>query len=132
MNLRWLSLLTRQITLGFLSSNTYVNTYSNEFNQSIYWRPERIWSKEGFLKFMSRFSDQARFRVNKKTNNIDNGNVFNPFENRVADSALISTNAAIRNALFFNRTSSILPLVIAQQNQSKTLLASDLILEQSI
>ena len=48
----------------FVPSNTYVNTYSNEFNQSIYWRPERIWTKKkGFLKFMSRFSDQARFRI---------------------------------------------------------------------
>ena len=110
----------------FVPGNTYVNTYSNEFNQSIYWRPERIWSKKkGFLKFMSRFSDQARFRVNKKTNNMDNGNVFNPFENRVADSALISTNAFIRNALFFNRTSSIFAAGYNfQQNQSKTLLAS--------
>jgi hypothetical protein len=110
----------------FVPSNTYVNTYSNEFNQSFYWRPERIWAKKkGFLGFMSRFSDQARFRVNKKTNSIENGNVFNPFENRVADSALISTNAFIRNALFFNRTSSIFAAGYNfQQNQSKTLLAS--------
>ena len=110
----------------FVPSNTYVNTYSNEFNQSFYWRPERIWAKKkGFLGLMSRFSDQARFRVNKKTNSIENGNVFNPFENRVADSALISTNAFIRNALFFNRTSSIFAAGYNfQQNQSKTLLAS--------
>ncbi|MDB4682967.1 hypothetical protein OAE89_02750, partial [Crocinitomicaceae bacterium] len=110
----------------FVPSNTYVNTYSNEFNQSFYWRPERIWAKKkGFLGFMSRFSDQARFRVNKKTNSIDDGNVFNPFENKVADSALISTNAFIRNALFFNRTSSIFAAGYNyQQNQSKTLLAS--------
>ena len=110
----------------FVPSNTYVNTYSNEFNQSFYWRPERIWAKKkGFLGFMSRFSDQARFRVNKKTNSIDDGNVFNPFDNRVADSALISTNAFMRNALFFNRTSSIFAVGYNfQQNQSKTLLAS--------
>ena len=110
----------------FVPSNTYVNTYSNEFNQSFYWRPERIWAKKkGFLGFMSRFSDQARFRVNKKTNSIDDGNIFNPFENKVADSALISTNAFIRNALFFNRTSSIFAAGYNyQQNQSKTLLAS--------
>lgn len=110
----------------FVPSNTYVNTYSNEFNQSFYWRPERIWAKKkGFLGFMSRFSDQARFRVNKKTISIEDGNVFNPFENRIADSSLISTNAFMRNALFFNRTSSVFAAGYTfQQNQSKTLLAS--------
>jgi hypothetical protein len=50
----------------FTPSNEYVKTYSNEFNQSIYWRPERIWaSKKGIKKFLSRFSDQARVRINQ-------------------------------------------------------------------
>lgn len=110
----------------FVPSSSYVNTYSNEFNQSFYWRPERIWAKKkGFLGFMARFSNQARFRVNKKTTSMENGGVFNPLENRIADSSLISTNVFIRNALFFNRTSSVFAAGYTfQQNQSKTLLAS--------
>ena len=110
----------------FVPSSAYVNTYSNEFNQSFYWRPERIWAKKkGILGFMARFSDQARFRVIKKTSSIAGGDVFNPFDIRVQDSSLISTNAFIRNALFFNRTSSIFAAgYTIQQNQSKTLLAS--------
>tara|TARA_B110000305_G_scaffold13224_3_gene12448 strand:- start:13533 stop:16970 length:3438 start_codon:yes stop_codon:yes gene_type:complete len=110
----------------FIPSNSYVTTYFNEFNQSIYLRPERIWSrKKGVLKFISRFSDQARFRINKKSNAFLNGAVFNPLDNRIADTNLISTAAFLKNTLFFNRTGSVFGArYIFQENQSKTLLAS--------
>ena len=50
----------------FVPSNSYVTTYFNEFNQTIFLRPERVWSrKKGVLRFLSKFSDQARFRINK-------------------------------------------------------------------
>ena len=92
----------------FVPSNTYVTTYFNEFNQTIYLRPERVWSrKKGLLKVLSLFSDQARFRVNKKSNAFLDGAVFNPLNNRVADTNLISTTAFVRNSLFFNRTGAI-------------------------
>jgi len=71
------------------------------------------------------FSDQARFRINKKSNAFLDGSVFNPINNRIADTNLISTNAFVRNSLFFNRTGSIFGArYIFQENQSKTLLAS--------
>jgi hypothetical protein len=110
----------------FVPSNTYVTTYFNEFNQTIYLRPERVWSrKKGLLKVLSLFSDQARFRVNKKSNAFLDGAVFNPLNNRVADTNLISTTAFVRNSLFFNRTGAIFGArYIFQENQSKTLLAS--------
>lgn len=110
----------------FVPSNTYVTTYFNEFNQTIYLRPERIWSrKKGLLKVLSLFSDQARFRVNKKSNAFLDGAVFNPLNNRIADTNLISTTAFVRNSLFFNRTGAIFGArYIFQENQSKTLLAS--------
>jgi len=110
----------------FVPSNTYVNTYFNEFNQTIYLRPERLWSrKKGILKFISRFSDQARFRINKKSNAFLNGSVFNPLSNRIADTNLISTAAFVRNSLFFNRTGAVFGArYVFQNNQTKTLLAS--------
>ena len=110
----------------FVPSNTYVTTYFNEFNQTIYLRPERVWSrKKGLLKVLCLFSDQARFRVNKKSNAFLDGAVFNPLNNRVADTNLISTTAFVRNSLFFNRTGAIFGArYIFQENQSKTLLAS--------
>ena len=30
----------------FVPSNTYVTTYFNEFNQTVYLRPERVWSRK--------------------------------------------------------------------------------------
>ena len=36
---------------------------------TIYLRPERVWaSKKGMLKLLSRFSNQVRSRINRKTN----------------------------------------------------------------
>ncbi len=110
----------------FTPSDEYVKTYSNEYNQSLYWRPERIWaSKKGFLKFLSRFSDQARGRINRKTSLFDGAETFNPFATVINDPSLISTTSNLRNTLFFNRTSSIFGADYSYQNvRSKSLLAS--------
>lgn len=110
----------------FTPSNEYLKTYSNEFNQSIQIRPERHWAKKkGFLKFAGRFSDQARVRINRKTNLFDVNDAFNPFATGIADSNLISTNSNVRNTLYFNRTSSIAGGEYSYQNvRSKSLLAS--------
>ncbi|MDX2362493.1 MAG: hypothetical protein QNK23_16920 [Crocinitomicaceae bacterium] len=110
----------------FTPSNSYVKTYSNEYNQSIYWRPERIWaSKTGILHFLSRFSDQVRGRIQRKTNYFDGANAFNPFVTNINDTSLISTNSNFRNTLFFNRTSSIVGAEYTFHDvRSKTLLAS--------
>jgi len=110
----------------FTPSNEYVKTYSNEFNQSIYLRPQRVWAKKkGVLKFMSRFSDQARVRIRRKTNYFNTNEAFNPFVTAINDTNLVSTNSNMRNTLFFNRTSSVFGAQYAYQNvSSKTLLAS--------
>jgi hypothetical protein len=110
----------------FTPSNEYVKTYSNEYNQSISWRPERLWgSKKGFLKFLSLFSDQARGRIQRKTNFFDGANAFNPFVSDISDTSLISISSTIRNTVFFNRNSPIFNADYAYQNtSSKTLLAS--------
>ncbi|MCH2229793.1 MAG: hypothetical protein MK105_05560 [Crocinitomicaceae bacterium] len=110
----------------FTPSNEYVKTFSNEYNQSIHWRPARIWSsKKGILKFLSRFSDQARVRINRKTNFFDGADAFNPFLSNIEDTSLIATNSNLRNTLFFNRTSSIFGAEYSYQDvRSKTLLAS--------
>lgn len=110
----------------FTPSNEYVKTYSNELNQSIQIRPERVWGRsKGIKKFLARFSDQARVRISRKTNYFTGVRAFNPFITEVADSNLISTNSNIRNSLFFNRTSSVFGMEYNVQNvQSKTLLAS--------
>lgn len=110
----------------FTPSNQYVKTYSNEFNQSISWRPERIWAKKkGVLGLMSRLSTQTRVRINRKTSAFDGFNSFNPFYGRVEDTSLIATNYNFRNTVYINRTSTVFSLDWSIQNtRSKTLLAS--------
>lgn len=110
----------------FTPSNQYIKTYSNELNQSVYWRPERIWSsKKGFLKLLSRFSDQARVRINRKTNLFTGADAFNPFSTQIRDTNLIAANTNLRNTLFFNRTSSIFGGEYTYQDvRNKTLLAT--------
>lgn len=110
----------------FTPSNEYVKTFSNEFNQSIQFRPQRIWAKKkGVLKILTRFSDQARFRIQRRTNYFEGVNAFNPFVSEINDTNLISTNSNIRNTVFFNRTSSIFGADYTfQDTRSKTLLAS--------
>ena len=110
----------------FTPSSEYTKTYNNEFNTGFFWRPERRWNnKEGFFKGLSLFSDQARFRVNKKVGSSDWGSLLNPFDAAVNSQDLITTNSSIRNSLFFNRTSAIFSgEYVISQNQTKTLLAS--------
>lgn len=110
----------------FTPSNEYTKTYTNEFNQSVFLRPERVWSlKKGVLKVLSRFSDQIRIRINRKTNYFDGVNAFNPFATNVRDTNIISTAYDFRNTFYFNRTSSIVSVDWTyQKNQNKTLLAS--------
>lgn len=110
----------------FTPSNDYVKTYSNELNQGIFWRPEKIWAKKkGFLGLMAKFSNQTRIRINQKTSLFDPSTFFNPFANAIADTNLLSTGALIRNALYFNRTSNVINAEYTyQDSKNKSLLAS--------
>jgi hypothetical protein len=110
----------------FTPSNEYVKTFSNELNQGVFWRPERIWaSKKGILRLLSRFSDQARVRIQRKTNLFTSGEAFNPFATTIRDSNLLSTTTNLSNTLFINRTSSIAGGEITYQDvKTKTLLAT--------
>lgn len=92
----------------FTPSNIYVKTFSNELNQGIFIKPERIWSnKTGMKKLLARFSDQARVRLLRKTNYFNGVNSFNPLSSAISDTNLISTSSNLKNTLYFNRISSI-------------------------
>jgi hypothetical protein len=110
----------------YTPSNEYVKTFSNEFNQGIFFKPEKIWTtKKGVLKFFSRFSDQARIRINRKTNNFKSSEILNPFYGEIRDTSLLSSSSNIHNNLYFNRTSSIFAMDYVYHNsQNKNLLAT--------
>jgi hypothetical protein len=91
----------------FTPSNDYVRTFTNEFRQSLFLHPEKVWSrKKGALKFMSRISNQTQIRLNRKTDGDFTSNL-NPFSFIDNDTTLITESSSYRNSLFFNRTNQI-------------------------
>ena len=110
----------------FLPTNQYVRTYSNQFSQSLFIKPERVWrNKKGVKRFLARLSNQMVYKVNRKTNYEDGIGAFNPFTTKIADSSLISTNSTFRNSVYFNRTNSKFGFDYTyQENGSKVLLSN--------
>jgi len=91
--------------LVYTPNNNYVRVYNAQFSQFLTLNPENIWrEKQGILKFMSRFSTQTQYSVNKKTQNQDLALAYNPFYNPDLDSSLMSFNNTLRNTVFFNRS----------------------------
>ncbi|MFY0673891.1 MAG: hypothetical protein JXQ87_10820 [Bacteroidia bacterium] len=90
-----------------VNSNNYVNAISNEFYQSLNFTPAVLWAGEkGLKKFLSKFSNQTNGSINRKTTDANSIDQFNPFALNVNSDYLISTNAQIRNSVYFNRLSS--------------------------
>jgi len=91
----------------FTPSNEYIRTFTNEFSQSVFLHPEKVWSnKKGMFKFLSRISNQTQIRLNRKVNGDFVSNI-NPFDLRQNDTTLIAESSSYRNSLFFNRTNQI-------------------------
>ena len=107
-------------------SNEYVKTFSNELNQGLFIKPERVWSQaKGVKKVLARFSDQARVRMVRKTNYFNGVSAFNPFLTSISDTNLISTSSNVKNTLFFNRTASVFGAeYVFQDVRSKVLLSN--------
>jgi hypothetical protein len=110
----------------FIPTNTYVRTYSNQFNSSILIKPERLWrSKKGIKKFISRFSNQVVYRVQRKTGYEDNIRALNPFVYEIADTSLVSISTSFRNTFYFNKTNTVFGMNYSyQENGSKVLLSN--------
>ncbi|MFL5754527.1 MAG: hypothetical protein ACJ76F_14030 [Bacteroidia bacterium] len=110
----------------FTPTNTYIKAGHDQFSGSLFLRPA-VFKKEssnGFTKFMARFVSQTAYRLDKKTTNTSNFS-FNPFDLRVNDSLLLSTNYSFRQALFFNQNSSVAGFDYTfQNNKSKQLLTN--------
>jgi hypothetical protein len=110
----------------FIPSSDYANTFSNEYNQSIFWRPERIWNDQNtWKKILAKFSDQARLRMQRKVDEFNPASSFNPFFNDIANTSLLSSSMTMNNSLFFNRMGKVFTAEYQiQQNDTKNLLAN--------
>jgi hypothetical protein len=91
----------------YTPTNQYVKVYTNQFSQSVRLRAPQAWqSKKGFKKFLTRFSDQAAYRVDRKTQSELFEHAYIPQIDDAGDTALVTLNATVRNTVFFNQLSS--------------------------
>jgi hypothetical protein len=91
----------------FTPTNDFTKVYTTQFNEVINLNPRAIWGgKTGFRKFISRFSDQLVYRIDRKTQRNNLLAAFDPFFSTVSDSTLVTLTSSLRNTFFFNRSSS--------------------------
>jgi len=107
-----------------LTGNDYINTYNNQFAQTIGLYPGAVWrNKTHFRKFLSQFSNLTTLRVSQKNTIQNSFNAFNPFNFNIKDSLLINQNLNFKNTFSFNQYDSYFGIdFIIQRNQMKNLL----------
>jgi hypothetical protein len=112
----------------FTPTNEYIKVYTNQFSQSINLRPSVKWANnKGLRGFIARFSDQAVYRVDRKTQSSDFNHAFLPLLDDAGDTSLVALNATIRNTISFNQLSSKFGLEYTWQDLGgKTLLTNGL------
>lgn len=102
----------------FLPTNSFISTNLNQFNQTINFNPAYIWgNKGGIKKWISKFSNQTAYKVERKTTTLNLEQFINPFYLNVNDTALISLNGVFRNTLFLNRSNPTFGADYTIQNQ---------------
>lgn len=110
----------------FTPTNDYIKTYSNQFSEVLMLKPAAVWSnKTGFRKFVSRFANQASYRVDRKSTENDLSIAYNPFLAETNDSTLVTLNSSFRNTLFINQMSPVFGLDLTYQDvRNKSLLVN--------
>ena len=91
----------------FTLTTEFQKVYRTQLNQIVNFRPKVIWGmKKGMLKFISRFSDQFAFRIDRKTQRTNLLLAFDPLFTQVDDSVLVSLSSSLRNTVSFNQGES--------------------------
>ncbi len=91
----------------FLPGTRYEKIFNTRFSQQITLAPARIWgSREGILKFISRFSNRFAFRMERSDREEELGKNLNPLYLNLGDTSLTSFTSSVRNNFSFNRSSS--------------------------
>lgn len=105
------------------TGNEYINTFNNQFLQTIQLRPANVWAnKKGIKGVLARFSNTTTFKTVQKNTFSRNANAINPFYFKYEDSNLVSSNLSFINTLTYNHKSIFGIDFIVQMNKSKSLL----------
>lgn len=87
-----------------VQSNEYIRTYTNQFMQSLGINPAKVLGRDQkWQRALSRFTDQATLRIDRKTTHENKEDRYNPFIISPADTALLTFNGLFRNVIFFNK-----------------------------
>jgi len=107
----------------YTPTNQYVKTYTNQFSQVLNLNPSIAWNSEkGIKKFLSRFSNQATYRIDHKNTDNDKFRAYNPFTSDINDTMLVSVTSSFRNVFYFNRSSSKFGFNLDYQNNMNKIL----------
>ncbi len=109
----------------FTPTNNFVKANYAQFNYSLLIQPKAILNannKSKWHQFLSKFSLQSALQTSSKQ--LASGSpTFNPFNEKIADTALIYLNSIFNNTLSFNRFSSVWGIDINRiSNFNKSLL----------
>ena len=107
----------------FTPTNQYIKAYTNMFNEVLNITPQLYTKAKTFGgKFISKFSTQTIYRIDRKTTYDDMLQAFNPFLASSQVKELASLNSNFRNTLYFNRNSSRFGVDLNYQNNSNKIL----------
>ncbi|NQX97582.1 MAG: hypothetical protein HRT73_06840 [Flavobacteriales bacterium] len=116
----------------FTPTNEFVRTFTNQFNQGLFLRPEARWGGEkGVKKMISRFSSRTNYRISRKVD--DRLDYYNPFIGDIADTSLVTLNLGFLNTIYFNRTGTKFGTQFTfQDNRDRSLLTNGIESRQNI
>jgi hypothetical protein len=92
----------------FTPTDQYIKAFTNQFSQNLLIKPAALWAnKTGLKKMLSYFSEQATYRVDRKTTDQHPEEAYNPFLKSILDTALVTLNSSFRNSVFFNQNDPV-------------------------
>lgn len=91
----------------FTPTNEYVKVNYMNYNLSLLLEPAQLWGqkdKKPWQRFVSRFSSQSSVQAANRLLASEGLRVYNPFASVWQDTAIIVTNSAVHNSVYFNRS----------------------------
>ena len=99
-------------------NNNFIRTDNVGINQRFNWDPDRIWRDAGGLrKFLRRIALNTAVNIDRKTQQSDDIQSWNPFQLAVADSNLVALTVRRRHGLFFNQANPRYDIQLSNNEQ---------------
>lgn len=111
----------------WVPTDDYISAFTNQFSEVLTLNPSARWSqKKGLRKFLSKFSNQAAYRTDRKTTNSNLAIAYHPFLSDTKDSTLVTLNSSFRNTFSILPMHSVFNMDVSWQDmRNKTLLEND-------